>query len=149
MPRRPRSLLPETGFFHLVTRGAGGIRIYRDADDARVFLALLGRVARRGRWAIDAFCLMGTHYHLVCRGWRDDISTAEHRLNGRYAQLFNDRHVRHGHLFGDRFSARLIESEEHLHAAIAYVLDNPVRARLCRRSEDYPWSGSRYGKTVD
>jgi putative transposase len=149
MPRRPRYLLPETGYFHLTTRSAGGIRIFRDTEDARLFLALLGRVVRVGRWAADAFCLMGTHYHLVCHGNRDDISAAEHRLNGRYAQLFNERHGRRGHLFGDRYATRMIESEEHLEAAARYVLLNPVRAGLCRRPADWPWSGSRFGKTLD
>ena len=149
MARAPRHLLPETGLFHLTARGAGGIRIARDADDGRLFLALLGRVARRGDWAIDAFCLMGTHYHVVCTGRRDDISQAMHRLNGRYAQLFNERYERRGHLFGARFSSRLIETEAHFHASVRYVLLNPVRAGLCRSASDWPWSGSRFGKDVD
>jgi hypothetical protein len=30
-------------------------------------------------------------------------------LNGRYAQEFNGRHDRFGHLFADRFSCRVVE----------------------------------------
>jgi putative transposase len=92
---------------------------------------------------------MGTHYHVVCTGRRDDISGAMHRLNGSYAQLFNERHERRGHLFGDRFSSWLIQSEELFYAAIRYVLLNPVRAGLCREAKDWPWSGSRFGKDAE
>jgi len=59
------------------------------------------------------------------------------------AQSFNARYERAGHVFGARFSSWLIESEEHLAAAIRYVLENPVRAGLCDRPEDWPWSGTR------
>jgi hypothetical protein len=65
------------------------------------------------------------------------------RLNGIYAQGFNRRHRRSGHLFGDRYASWVVESEEHLRAACEYVLENPVRARLCSNREDWPWSASR------
>jgi REP element-mobilizing transposase RayT len=62
-----------------------------------------------------------------------------HRLNGLYAQRFNRRHGRVGHLFQNRFSAHVIESDEHLVSAILYVGDNPVRAGLAERPADWPW----------
>ncbi|MEN9361100.1 MAG: hypothetical protein RL095_2635 [Verrucomicrobiota bacterium] len=34
---------------------------------------------------------------------------------------------------------RFIRDEEHFHAAIAYILDNPVKAGLCVHREDWPW----------
>ena len=68
-----------------------------------------------------------------------------HRVNGVYAATFNAKYDRSGHLFGDRFHTRPIESEEHLEAACRYVLNNPVRAGLCANPADWPWSGSRYG----
>jgi putative transposase len=85
---------------------------------------------------------MGNHYHLVVRARRVDLSNGMRRLNGVYAQGFNRRYDRRGHLFGDRFASWVIGSEEHLSAAIAYVLFNPVRAGLCARAADWPWSGA-------
>ena len=37
-----------------------------------------------------------------------------------------------------------VESEEKLAATCRYVLANPVRAGLCERPADWPWSGSRW-----
>jgi REP element-mobilizing transposase RayT len=88
---------------------------------------------------------MGTHYHLVLEAERALLSRGMHRLNGLYAQSFNERHERRGHLFGDRFVSRVVEDERYLRAACRYVVGNPVRAGLCTQPEDWPWSASRYG----
>jgi putative transposase len=48
--------------------------------------------------------------------------------------------------FSERFSTRVIESEDYLFDACTYVLLNPIRAGLCDRVEEWPWSYSRYGR---
>ena len=115
--------------------------IFVDDVDRLAFLRLLHDVVARRRWTCHAFCLMGTHYHLVVETELRQLSTGLHRLNGVYAQLFNRRHRRTGHLFGDRFHAWLVTDEQHLQATCAYVLENPVRAGLCASADRWPWSG--------
>jgi putative transposase len=145
MSRVPRSSLPD-GFFHVAARGvAARCPIYRDDDDRRRFVALLRDAARKHDWTCHAFCLMGTHYHLVLDTLRVNLSGGLHRVNWLYALHFNERYGLFGHLFAERFTARSIESEEYLYDACAYVLLNPVKAGLCDRVEDWPWSYSRYG----
>ena len=129
----------------MTTRGVDRGCIYRDAEDRRTFLDLLGSVVRRRTWYLHAVCLMGNHYHLVAETTRDRLSLGMHRLNGVYAIRFNRRHARTGHLFGDRFSAYVIDSDEYLTDACRYVVNNPVRAGLCDHARDWPWSASRYG----
>jgi putative transposase len=90
---------------------------------------------------------MPNHYHLIVECPRDLLSRALHRLNGKYASQFNLKYGRSGHLWGDRFALWLIRDERHLRAACAYVLANPVRAGLCERPSDWPWSGSRYASS--
>ena len=143
MPRLARYLLPERGIFHVTTRGVARQAISRDDEDRRLFLVLLARATRRTNWDCHAFCLMPNHHHLIVETHQDLLSVGLRQLNGRYAQAFNERHERTGHLFGDRFAAFVIGDEEHLRAAAEYVLQNPVRAGLCRRADDCPWSGAR------
>lgn len=142
MARRPRTDLPD-GVYHVTARGVDSAAIYRDDDDRRFFLRLLAGAVVRFHWRVHAFCLMGTHYHLITETTRARLSAGLHRLNGVYAQRFNRRHGRTGHLFGDRFASWLVEGDEHLRAASRYVLLNPVRAGLCTRADEWPWSGHR------
>lgn len=147
MPRPLRRDLPD-GFFHVVSRGVAGELVYLDDDDRRSFLGILATALTRSRLEVHALCLMGTHYHVVLEGLVAELSRLMHRLQGTYAQAFNERHGRFGHLFADRFTARPIRSEEHLVEACRYVVLNPYRAGLVESPADWPWSRSRYGLDV-
>ena len=148
VPRVLRTLLPD-GFFHLTARGVERRAIYLDADDYRCFLGIFAATARRQSWDVYAFCLMPNHYHVILEATREALSEGVQWLDGVYAQEFNARHGRWGHLFGARFASWVIDDEAHLYAASRYVLANPVRARLVERAEDWPWSDSRWGKRLE
>jgi REP element-mobilizing transposase RayT len=139
VPRGARSELP-SGIFHVATRGVADDPIFRDDIDRKCFLTLLGSAVARHDWTCHAYCLMTTHYHLILETEQQDLSLGMRRLNGGYSKSFNERHNRRGHLFGSRYSAFVIDSEDHLTASCLYVLENPVRAGLCERASDWPWS---------
>jgi putative transposase len=148
MARVPRTSLPD-GYFHVSARAvAAAGALFVDDDDRATFVRLLWRTVRRHGWRCHAFCLMGTHYHLVVETKVASLSAGLQGLNWLYAAGFNERHDRFGHVFADRFSARSIESEEYLFDACAYVLLNPVRAGVCRIAEEWPWSYSVYGRAL-
>jgi REP element-mobilizing transposase RayT len=94
-------------------------------------------------WYVHCWCLMTTHYHLLVVAPDDAprVSRAMQRLNSVYAREFNLRHARRGHLFGARFTDTLVGSPAHAERTVAYILENPVRAGIVRRFEQWPWSG--------
>ena len=140
VPRRPRHFLGD-GTYHVTARGVARSSIFLDDDDYRAFVVLLREAAGRFEWTTRAFCLMPNHYHLVIAATREKLSRGMHRLNFLYAQRFNHRYDRPGHLFQNRFDARAIEGERHARAVCGYVVNNPVRARLCRDRRHWPWCG--------
>jgi len=141
MPRRPRSE-PTDGVFHAAARcGAPHEVIVVDDLDRTAFVVRLGRVTGRWGWTIHAWVLMTTHYHLVVETELGALSAGMRELNGGHARRFNERHGRRGHLFGSRFTAESITTDEYFEAACAYVLANPVRAGLCASPEDWRWGG--------
>lgn len=145
MARLPRSAFPSSGIFQITTRGVERRNVYLDRDDRLTFLAQLWQAVDRCDWDVYAVCLMTNHYHLVVEGVRDLISHGMHRLNGVYAESFNAKYDRTGHLWGDRFALWQIRDDEHLQATCRYVLLNPVRAGLCQRVADWEWTWSKYG----
>jgi putative transposase len=140
VPRLARNELPD-GFFHITVRGVARGAIFRDELDYADFRDHLLRVGQLYGWTIHAYCLMPNHYHLVIETTQADLSRGMHRLNGRYAQRFNQRYDRVGHVFQNRFNSYVIESEQYLERALAYVRANPVEAGLCARDSDWPWVG--------
>ncbi len=139
MPRVPRRDLPD-GTFHVTGRGVGREAVFRDGIDYADFERQLLRVRDEFQWTLHAYCLLPNHYHLIVETSRSDLSSGMQRLNGRYAQRFNQRYDRVGHVFQNRFKSFVIDSEEHYERAVAYVLANPVEAGLCEQIEDWPWT---------
>jgi putative transposase len=142
MPRQLRGDVP-AGYYHVAARGNRNDSVFLDDIDRTWFLTLLTRVVTRESWQCLAYCLMSNHYHLVLHIGSDSLPRGMRWLNGLYAQSFNDRHDRRGHVFGGRYRLTYIESEQHLAEACRYVVCNPVRASLCDHPAAWAWSSYR------
>lgn len=134
--------------YHGMSRGVDGQRIYRMDDDFERFIRLLLIVEKRFRWVIHAYCLMPNHYHLVVQTPLPNLPAGMKHLNGVYAQGFNRRHCRVGHLFQARYESRVIEDEAYYQTLIRYVVANPVRAGLCEDARHWAWSWSALGREL-
>lgn len=95
------------------------------------------------RWRLHAWVLMSNHYHLLVETPEIGLSRGMHWLNSKYAETFNTRHERVGHLFQGRFKAILVEREGHLLELLRYIVLNPVRAGTVRCVDEYAWSSYR------
>ncbi len=140
MPRAPRSLLGDRGTYHVTVRGTARADISHDDVDRRTFFVLLATARGRFGWTLHAACLMPNHFHLVVEGDLVQLSRGMHWLNGCYAQQFNRRHGRVGHLFQERFGVRVVEGDGSRERVCTYVIHNPVRAGLCETAAAWPWS---------
>jgi putative transposase len=114
-----------------------------DDTDFRGFLKLLGRAVERYRWSLLTYCLMRNHYHLLVQTPEPNLSLGMRQLNGVYAQWFNRRRDRVGHLFQGRFGAKLVQDDEHLLTECAYIIRNPLRMTNPIHPLDWPWSSHR------
>jgi putative transposase len=97
------------------------------------------RLSQR-RWRLLAFSLMENHLHLLVETPAPNLGDGIHRLHSLYAQEFNKRRGRSGHLFQRRYGAKRVTSDEQFWTVAAYIASNPVRAGLCERAEDWRWS---------
>jgi len=142
MARLARVVVP--GLPHHVTqRGNRRERVFFVEGDYAFYRKLLAEEAARCGVEVWAYCLMPNHVHLIltpsdCAG----LARAVGETHRRYTNFVNTRIGWIGHLFQSRF-ASVVMDETHLIAAARYVTLNPVRARLVRRAEDWPWSSAR------
>ena len=143
---RPLRLEFPGALYHLTARGNAQQPIYLDDADRQRFLRLVAQEIHQQHWRCYAYCLMDNHYHLVVETPEPTLSRGLRRLHGTYTQYFNRRHRRVGHLLQGRFKSLLVEKENYLQELCRYVVLNPVRARLVKTAQDWPWSS--YGRTV-
>lgn len=140
---RPPRIQVADGIYHVTSRAARSLMLFRRDEDRFNFLHVLGVAVRRADWVCIDYCLLGTHYHLLVETPEPNLSVGMKRLNWLYSRTFNLLHGTKGHLFESRFSSRFVETDEHLLRAVRYIALNPVEAGLCATAADWPWSGYR------
>jgi len=86
---------------------------------------------------------MGNHVHFIAVPVEpDSMARTFNTLHMRSSQYFNRKNKTTGHLWQGRFYSCVLD-ESHLYAGIRYVENNPVRARIVRKTEEYKWSSAR------
>ena len=148
MPRNPRLDTPGS-WHHVMNRGIARRSVFEGSADIRVFLACLARECRRGAIELHAYSILTTHFHLLIRSPRGELSLAMQRAQNRYVRYFNRSRRRDGPLFRGRFRSKPIDSLEYRKCVPVYIDANPVEAGIVRRSQDYPFgSRCRYEEAV-
>jgi putative transposase len=133
----------QTGnFYHFYSRSNNEEIIFKDEND---FLFFLERYRRH----LDPFvstlgyCLMPTHFHFIIKVITEDCGLLKKNiaaLLGGYTKVVNKLRGRHGSLFQPRAKAKEINDERYLLTLLAYVHQNPLRAQLAKRLEDWKYS---------
>jgi putative transposase len=145
MPRQARLDVPGA-LHHIMVRGIDKSNIFRDDEDKARFLERLGLTVGEGKCSVYAWVLMNNHVHILFRSGKEGISAVMRKLLTWYAQYFNRKHHRSGHLFENRYKSILCDEDNYLVALIRYIHLNPIRAKIVTNLEQldrYPWSGHR------
>jgi putative transposase len=142
MARPNRGPVPE-GVYHVWRRSAGPTQMYRDDTDRTLFCRRLAGTIAKYQWTLVGFVLMPTHFHLIVEVGDDVLQPGMRDTFGPYAQEFNRRHGRSGHLKAAPYKLRRIIDEVELEVAVRYVARNPVRDKLCLQPQDWTWSSYR------
>ena len=142
MPRQARKRA-ESGIYHVMLRGINRQQIFLDREDNKRFLLTLKAYKPVCGCKVLAYCLMGNHVHLLLREGAEPLEQIFKRIGGSFVYWYNAKYQRVGHLFQDRFKSEPVEDDAYLLTVIRYIHQNPVKAGLCQRPEEYPYSSWR------
>ncbi len=142
MARKPRIEF-EGAFYHVITRGNQRQKIFRDEEDFGKYLEILAGYKDRHKYHLYAYVLMNNHVHLLIETTEIPLSKILQGINQSYTAWFNRKYRTVGHLFQGRYKAILCDRDNYLLSLVKYIHLNPVRARLIKTPEEYPWSSHR------
>jgi REP element-mobilizing transposase RayT len=139
--RTARSLAPGE-VFHVISRFVEE-RFFINTDDERsYYLRLLGNALAKTDWVCLAYALMSNHIHLAMVCGVQPAASWSRRVNPPYVNWYNELHDRVGPLFASR-AKMSVARPENVGALIAYIHNNPVRARVVRRAVNSSWTSHR------
>ena len=141
MPRLQRVVIPGCPH-HITQRGNRRQQVFVTPEDYEVFRRMLRKYSRQADLAIQAYCLMPNHVHIVAvPEAATSLARAFKPLFAAYTRHFNVGLGERGRLWQGRFFSCPLD-ESHLQAAVRYVERNPVRAGLVSCAEEFEYSSA-------
>lgn len=141
---RYKRIYSETGIYHVMSRGSNKMDIFIDKEDRERYLEILKDKREDNNFSLYAYCIMSNHSHLIIMEDEESLPNIMKRINISYANYFNRKYGRVGHVFQDRYRSEPIEDDGYLLSAVRYVHNNPVKAKIVKKCEDFPWSSYNY-----
>jgi putative transposase len=139
MARQPRNEVAGS-IYHVTIHAVDDTVIVRSDRDRSILVESFAKAATRYDWQILALAILDTHYHVLVHTPEATLGAGMQYLNGTYAQAFNRRHGRKGHLFGARYFSKRIESQAHLLLTIRYIALNDFNAGLADHPRNDRWN---------
>lgn len=137
--------------YHLYLKTLDGRLLFYTRSDYLVFYTIFSTTASTTNLQILGLCLMFDHIHILVR-CPGDFSELK-----RFVRLFTSRYTTHyntvagitGRLFNSPIGIAPKCGNKLVRTAIAYLYNNPVERKLCRRAEDFRWNFLAYASSHD
>ena len=140
MSRTPRNSI-KTSFFHIMVQGINKSYISNKESYIIYYIKIIKESEKINNAIVIAYCIMNNHAHLLLNTNNiQELSKFMQRLNTKYAMYYNKKYNRVGYVFRDRYKSEGIYSEKQFYACMNYIYNNPVKAELCKKREDYKFS---------
>jgi putative transposase len=113
-------------------------RLFQTTANAELFLDTLQHYRREGHYKLHAFVVMPDHIHILLTPENIALERAVQLMKGGFSRRLSSKLP----VWQRGFTDRRIRDREDFITHRDYIHHNPVRARLCQRPEDYPFSSA-------
>ena len=136
--------------YHVCIRGNNRQPVLKGDENKFLFLESLSGFKSRFGFKLYGFVLMDNHAHLIVETSDTiNISKIMQAVTLSYSVKFRKRHSYSGYVWQGRFKSNVIEDDRHIIECINYIHNNPVRAGIVEKDEDYPWSSYSFYNDLD
>jgi len=121
---------------HITQRGNYGQNVFVDDEDKERYLSWIQYESEKFELSLFVHTLMTNHVHFIgIPNKEDSLAKTFSAAHMKYAQYFNKKRNRKGHLWQGRFYSCVLD-DSHLIAAARYIERNPVRAGLVSKPRE-------------
>jgi len=146
MPYLPRSeIIHDDAFFHVTWQCHNKDWLLQWDWAKRIYYDLLLKYKEKYGIEIHSYNFMDNHPHLAGHlRTREEFSGLFRVVNSQFARAVNKQLKRRGQVVMDRFKSPLIESDDHMLRAMAYIDLNQHRVKKVPHPRKNTWSSYRY-----
>jgi len=142
MPRSIRYIIPDIPH-HAIQRGNNRQNVFLDRSNKLYFLSKLKEISKKEKVLVGAYCLMTNHTHLLLYPKNEEnLIKLMKNLGQYYTQYINRKYKRSGKLWENRYKLHLVDPECEWIVS-RYIENNPLRANIIQKAEDYNYSSAK------
>ena len=130
----------QSDIYLIMIRGINQQSIFEDEEDNKKFIETLKTYKATSGYKLFAYSLMSNHLHLLLRTEKESLDLIIKRISSSYVYWYNWKYYRRGHLFQDRFKSEPVENNEYFLTVLRYIHQNPIKAGLCKKIDEYQFS---------
>ncbi|MFA5848916.1 MAG: transposase [Bacteroidales bacterium] len=140
--------LSEVGIYHIYLRGNSKFIIFYEDDDYRQFCKCIDIARVKHRAKIYAYALMDNHIHLLVRCVAIDKFVSGFMIG--FVMWYNRKYKLSDRLCQSPYNSAVKNTYAKIRSSILYILQNPVKARMCSTHEEHKWSSYKmYFNNID
>ena len=124
-------------------KGHNGQVIFYYDEDREYYLECLQNACKKFGVVLLGYVLMSNHIHALFYGDIEKCASVFQSIGSTYVRWFNRKYGRTGTLWNSRFYSKPVQDEQQFLQTAAYIFNNPVKAGIVKRAENYRWSSFR------
>ena len=117
-------------------------RVFYSSDVVDAVLAQILRASRENDFAVVAYCFMPDHLHLLLEGTAQNSDLRRLARDAKQYSGFHGKRLVGGPLWQPSYHDRVLRDDEDTWGVARYIVENPLRAGLAQRADEYPFLGS-------
>src|SRR5258706_5349898 len=117
--------------------------LFRNAERAALLVDVLEKQRAASRFLLHAFVVMPDHAHVLFTPAEDvSLEKAVQFIKGGYSFRVKKEFGYAGEVWQQSFTEHRVKDAADYQQHVNYIHQNPVRARLVREAEEYPYSSA-------
>jgi len=134
-----KKIIAQDAIYHITQRAPGRELVFVEDSDYTNFLHLLENTSREYLFDILCFALLPNHLHILLKTNEENLNQGMKHLFQSYAQRFNKKYQRKGHVFCGVYRASLCQDDAYLIAASLYIHLNTYKAGIDKNPFECRW----------
>ena len=132
---------------HIYQRARSGFVVFYSVKDSLVFFTIFSLTAAKHRIRGLGLCLMYNHIHVLVEAEdHKAIARFMQELCSKFSRTYNIRHGLKGSLFST-YGLSNKRGGKQIRTSLAYLYNNPVEDRICKRAEEWHWNFLAYANS--
>ena len=147
MARLRRMIYQRGAVGHIFQRARSGFVVFYNVKDSLVFFTIFSLTATKYKIRVLGLCLMYNHIHILVEAENHEtVARFIQEFCSKFSKAYNARHGLKGRLF-TTFGLSNKRGDKQVRTSLAYLYNNPVEDRICKRAEEWHWNFLAYADT--